>query len=70
MQGWEYKTFPSPVSGGRFDQEKLDDSLNRLGADGWELVTVSCFQHEGETTMLVHHLRRPGEPARRIGFHA
>ncbi|HNR31980.1 MAG TPA: DUF4177 domain-containing protein [Candidatus Hydrogenedentes bacterium] len=70
MQGWEYKTLASPVKSGAFDPEALDDVLNRLGADGWELVTVSSVQRGGETVSLVHHLRRHGEPARRIGFHA
>ena len=70
MQGWEYKTLPSPVKSGRFDADALDDVLNRLGGDGWELVTVSTVQHEGETVYIVHHLRRSGEPSRRMGFRA
>ncbi len=70
MAAWEYKTLALRVKEGMCDPEALDTALNRIGADGWELVTVTCLQHAGETTMLVHHLRRPGEPARRIGFHA
>lgn len=70
MQGWEYKTVPSPVKSGRFDPDALDDILNRLGSDGWELVSVSTVLHGGETVYIVHHLRRHGEPSRRMGFHA
>lgn len=70
MQGWEYKTLPSPVKSGHFDPEALDDDLNRLGSDSWELFAVSTVLHEGETVCIVHHLRRQGEPSRRMGFRA
>lgn len=70
MQGWEYKTLASPVKSGRFDPDALDDILNRLGSDSWELLAVSTVLQEGETVYLVHHLRRQGEPSRRMGFRA
>lgn len=70
MQGWEYKTLQTAVKSGRFDPDALDDVLNRFGSDGWELVSVSTVLQGGETVSIVHHLRRHGEPSRRMGFHA
>ena len=39
---WEYKVIYTPATGvplgtGDTHQERLEDGLNRLGADGWEL---------------------------------
>lgn len=42
MSKWEYKTVKIPatgwVIGGEIDERALDDEMNRLGADGWEMV--------------------------------
>ncbi|MBI2432698.1 MAG: DUF4177 domain-containing protein [Candidatus Hydrogenedentes bacterium] len=68
MGGWEYRTLRSNTAGGHLDFERLDEELNDLGKDGWELVSVTCIVCNGETMFLVHHFRRPGEPRRRAGF--
>ncbi|MCL6613719.1 MAG: DUF4177 domain-containing protein [Firmicutes bacterium] len=44
MERWEYKTLQFGVKGlmgGILDLERFDGELNRMGNDGWELVT--CF---------------------------
>lgn len=44
MIQWEYKTIEFETkgfSGGLLDIGELNDSLNRYGNDGWELV--NCF---------------------------
>jgi len=38
---WEYKTVQlgtHGIMGGKFDGSKLDELMNELGAQGWELV--------------------------------
>ncbi len=38
---WEYKTIKLKTkgfSGGNFDESELDDMMNELGSQGWELV--------------------------------
>ena len=44
MPNWEYKTIQAPFSTGwskpSLDSTAFDDFLNRLGSEGWELVSV------------------------------
>ncbi len=68
MAGWAYKTVLIPVREGSVDAAEIDDALNPLGQEGWELVSVSPVFHVGETVGLIHHLRRPAERTRRAGF--
>ncbi|NGP57920.1 DUF4177 domain-containing protein [Paenibacillus thiaminolyticus] len=44
MEQWEYKTLKIKTGGflgGKVDEKEFEEELNRLGLDGWELV--SCF---------------------------
>jgi len=55
---WEYKTIKLQatgfLSGGKIDETKLDDMMNELGAQGWELVTgFDTNKGYGETRDVV-----------------
>ena len=67
---WEYKTIPVPVADGNVKGDEVDEALNKLGSQGWELFSVSPLLANGETCCLVHHFRRPAERGRRAGFQA
>lgn len=61
---WEYYTFMLEAEGwfigGRLDPDRLRDELNRLGADGWELVSIfDTNAHEGVTREIHVVLKRP-----------
>jgi len=68
MPHWEYKTQTITLDNGQLDRQELDNLLNALGNDGWELLTVTPVLLEGRTESLVHHFRRTSEPKRRAGF--
>ena len=58
---WEYRTerFDTDVrffSGTTFDAEKMNQTLNALGRDGWELVSVATMPTEVFTHLI--YLRR------------
>lgn len=44
MKKWEYRTIKLGTTGwftgGNLDEKKLDDYMNALGRDGWELVSA------------------------------
>lgn len=67
---WEYKVVAINVKGGHVNEEEITESLNDLGAEGWELLSVSSILAEAHTTSMVHHFRRPSEHKRRAGFSA
>jgi hypothetical protein len=40
---WEYKTIKEPTTGftgGKLDENNLDNRMNLLGGQGWELVNL------------------------------
>lgn len=44
MEQWSYRTLKFQTGGfwgGKVDEHELEEELNRMGYDGWELV--SCF---------------------------
>ena len=71
--GWEYKTIQLDFQAGRFlSQGGLFDSvtftteLNRLGWDGWELVsTFDTNTVQGGTRYVIAVLKRPLTAERR-----
>jgi hypothetical protein len=71
--GWEYHTstfdFDSEAfisQGGLFDSARFTLELNRLGWDGWELVSVSdTNQVQGDTRYIVAVFKRPLTEQRR-----
>jgi hypothetical protein len=61
---WEYKTLlwdaRKGVLGGNIDRQGLEDQLNLLGGEGWDLVSASSPNMEGGSTRnLVVILKRP-----------
>lgn len=60
---WEYRTFlwetRKGFLGGKLDRQGLEDQLNLVGQDGWELVSVSNPTMDGGSTRnLVLILKR------------
>jgi hypothetical protein len=60
---WEYKTITVDTHGflgGKVDIREVDESLNKLGWEGWELVAAfDTSQSAGETRHMVFVLKRP-----------
>ena len=53
---WEYKTITMNTkgfTGGIIEPDELDKGLNRLGSDGWELVSALDTNYEGGRSRLV-----------------
>jgi hypothetical protein len=73
MMNWEYTTQPFDFSGeafispgGLFNSQKFNHELNRLGWEGWELVSVfDTNRMNGGTRFVVAVLKRPLTPERR-----
>jgi Domain of unknown function (DUF4177) len=71
--GWEYQNvsfnFDAAAfisQGGLFDSEQFNFELNRLGWDGWELVSVfDTNQVQGGTRYVVAVFKRPLTAERR-----
>lgn len=65
MARWEYKTIKLATTGlvgGKLDTAAFDELLNRLGHDGWELVTAfDTNSFEGITRDAVANFKRPRE---------
>ena len=60
---WEYMTLMLPASGlvlgGKIDGQKFTDRLNKLGGEGWELVSVfDTNMLEGKTRDVIAVLKR------------
>ena len=50
---WEYKTIKLAITGflgGKLDERKLDDFMNQLGEQGWELVSAFDTNQGGGVT--------------------
>lgn len=62
MEQWEYKTVKYHTGGfmgGKVNVEELDELLNSLGFEGWELV--SCFdtsQGQGQSREVISVFKR------------
>lgn len=62
---WEYKTVCLPVHGlvvPNVSMEEIDHALDKLGRDGWELVSaLDINAGAGRSVELVAILKRPRE---------
>lgn len=62
MKKFEYKTITMDaegIFGGKINNEKLEKELNRLGSEGWELVsTVTSSVTYGKTAYIVSVFKR------------
>ena len=60
---WEYKTIKlatTGFTGGKLDETKLEQFMNELGSQGWELVSAfDTNQAQGETRDVVVIFKRP-----------
>lgn len=62
MEKWEYQTLKYTLKGflaNKMDVEEFDNLLNRVGREGWELV--SCFDTsmtQGETRHVLAVFKR------------
>jgi len=60
---WEYKTIKVDTKGfigGKLDEANLDQKMNALGDDGWELVAAFDTNAEGGVSRhVVCILKRP-----------
>ncbi len=57
MRRWEYKIVDSnDVPGGGIfkgkSRDSLEEYLNRLGAEGWEVVNIDSLELEGRTSFV------------------
>ncbi len=63
MQKWEYKSIKVQTkgfAGGIVDIEEFDEQLNRLGQEGWELVSsFVTTQGSGSSREAVATFKRP-----------
>jgi len=62
MDKFEYKTLftdAKGIFGGKVDKYKLQQELNELGSQGWELVsTVATAQSYGSTRWIISVFKR------------
>lgn len=61
---WEYKTIKLDTYGffgAKVDHGRLEQEMNELGQQGWELVTTLDTNSTGTTTSIVLLLKRPLE---------
>jgi hypothetical protein len=66
--GWEYTTLSVNVSNGHVHDAAIDEKLNQLGNEGWELTHVTPLALESKTACVVHYFRRVAERPRSAGF--
>lgn len=62
MKQFEYKTIVSDAKGfwgGKVDKEEMEQSLNELGAQGWELIsTTNSNESYGSTRYVISIFKR------------
>lgn len=61
MKRFEYKTLkiePKGFWGTKFEPEHIDQQLNELGQQGWELVSVQDSEMSGMTTSYHYTFKR------------
>ncbi|GKX31940.1 hypothetical protein SH1V18_44200 [Vallitalea longa] len=62
MKKWEYlvlKFDSHGITGGKVNTDEIENKLNRLGKDGWEVATTfTTNQSYGNTLFVVYTLKR------------
>ncbi|MDD5934015.1 MAG: DUF4177 domain-containing protein [Clostridiales bacterium] len=62
MEQWEYKTIYTDAKGffgGKVNFSEFEEELNKLGAQGWELVSsVPSAQSYGSTRWIISIFKR------------
>ena len=56
LNRWEHLAIPHPSA--ELDGE-LSQQLNRLGNEGWQLVTVSSIVEDGTAKSAIYYFKRP-----------
>jgi hypothetical protein len=46
MKSWEYKLFDSNDAGGSGGREQVEQHLNSLGAEGWEILHYNLLESQ------------------------
>jgi hypothetical protein len=54
---WEHCALSNVI--GETPQNELASSINKLGREGWELISVGSIAESGTTTKTVFYFKRP-----------
>jgi len=55
--GWQHLSLTNAI--GETPQNELASSINKLGREGWELISVGNITESGTTTKTVFYFKRP-----------
>jgi hypothetical protein len=55
--GWQHLALTNVI--GETPQSELASNINRLGREGWELVSVGNISASGTTTKTIFYFKRP-----------
>jgi len=57
VTGWQHLSLTHTI--GDTPKSELGKSINKLGREGWELVSVESITESGTTTKTVFYFKRP-----------
>ncbi|MCF7833366.1 MAG: DUF4177 domain-containing protein [Candidatus Marinimicrobia bacterium] len=64
MTKWEYMVLefdPYGVMGGLVDTDEIQQKLNELGKDGWELVSAFATASANSSRKMIYNLKRASQ---------